>query len=134
MLHQPAYVEVVAERVGPGGFRDPALRAIYQRLAVAAPDRSVADLAIGLDDEAAAVFELLLEESGGLDDAERTVQDCLAALQLERLRDALGEIDRQLPLATGAEQDELMLRKKQLTDEWRSLGGRGWKSFGRTRP
>ncbi len=133
MLHQPAYVEVVAERVGPGDFRDPALRAIYGRLAAAGAERSADALAAGLDDEASGVLELLLEEDGGLDDAERTVQDCLSAMQVERLLEALREIDRQLPLATGAEQDALMVRKKQLTDEWRSLGGRGWKSFGRTR-
>ncbi len=134
MLHQPTYVEVVAEHVGPQEFGEPSLRAIYARLAAAAPDRPVEDLAAGLDEEANAVLQMLLAEDGGLDSAERTVQDCLAALQLQRLRQAMSDIDRQLPLATGAEQDALMVRKKQLTDEWRSLGGRGWKSFDRSRP
>ncbi|HVA56828.1 MAG: DNA primase [Gemmatimonadaceae bacterium] len=134
MLQQPTYVETVAERVGPQEFRDPALRAIYARMAAAATERSTEQLAAGLDDDATAVLEQLLEQGGGDEDVERTVKDCLAALQLERLQDALREIDRQLPLATGAEQDALMVRKQQLTDEWRSLGGRGWKSFGRPRP
>ncbi len=134
MLHQPTYVEVVAEHVGPQEFAEPSLRAIYARLAAAVPDRPVEDLAAGLDEEANAVLQMLLAEDGGMDTAERTVQDCLAALQLQRLRQAMSDIDRQLPLATGAEQDALMVRKKQLTDEWRSLGGRGWKSFDRSRP
>ncbi|HUX34926.1 MAG TPA: DNA primase [Gemmatimonadaceae bacterium] len=134
MLHQPTYVESVAEHVGPDEFRDPALRAIYARLASAPPGWSPADLAVGLDDEATAMLEALLEEGGGMEDADRTVRDCLASLQAERVQDALRDLDRQLSVAAGAEQDQLMLRKKQLTDEWRSLGGRGWKSFGGTRP
>ena len=131
---RPAYVEFIAERVGPQELHDPTLRAIYARLAAAAADRTVEALAAGLDEDATEALQLLLAEDGGLDTAERTVQDCLAALQLERLRLAMLEIDRQLPLATGTEQDTLMLRKKQLSDEWRSLGGRGWKSFNRSRP
>jgi DNA primase len=134
MLHRPTYVEVVAEHVGPQEFEEPSLRGIYARLAAADADRSVEDLSAGLDEEANTVLQMLLAEDGGLESAERTVQDCLAALQVERLRRAMSDIDRQLPLATGAEQDELMVRKKHLTDEWRSLGGRGWKSFNRSRP
>ncbi|HEU4990144.1 MAG TPA: DNA primase [Gemmatimonadaceae bacterium] len=134
MLHQPTYVELVLERVGPDDFREPALRAIYARLAAAGADWAADDLASGLDEDAAVMLQALLAEDGGLDAAERAVQDCLAALQRERLREAMAEIDRQLPLAAGTEQDELMRRKKQLTDEWRSLGGRGWKSFDRSRP
>lgn len=126
MLHQPTYVEVVAEHVGPQEFEDPSLRAIYARLAAADPDRSVDELAAGLDEEANAVLQGLLAEDGGLESAQRTVQDCLTALQLQRLQRAIAEIDGQLPLATGSEQDELMLRKKQLTEESRSLGGRSW--------
>ncbi len=134
MLHHATYVETVAEHVGPQEFRDPALRAIYARMAAAPPDRSTDEIAAGLDDDASAMLGELLEQGGAVEDVERTVKDCLAALQVERLQDALREIDRQLPLATGAEQDALMVRKQQLTDEWRSLGGRGWKSFGRPRP
>jgi DNA primase len=134
MLHQPAYVEVVAEQVGPQEFREPSLRAIYARLAQAEPDRPVETIAAGLDEDATAVLQDLLAESGGLESAARTVQDCLATLQVQRLRQGIDEIDRQLRLAAGDEQDTLMLRKKQLTDEWRALGGRGWKSFDRSRP
>ncbi|OYV62607.1 MAG: hypothetical protein B7Z72_15080, partial [Gemmatimonadetes bacterium 21-71-4] len=133
MLHQRTYVESVAERIGPEEFREPALRAIYARLVSTAGDATVDDLAAGLDEDASAMLESLLAEVGGLEDAGRTVQDCLATLQIQQLHDAMREIDRQLPLAAGSEQDELMLRKKQLSDEWRSLGGRGWKSFGGTR-
>lgn len=134
MLHQPAYVEVVAERVGPGEFGEPSLSAIYARLAAAGPERELEALAAELDEEANAVLQVLLADDGGLESAARTVQDCLAALERERLQLEMAEIDRQLPLASGAEQDELMVRKKVLTDEWRSLGGRGWKSFDRSRP
>ncbi len=134
MLHERVYIERVAERVGPEEFREPSLRAIYARLAAGSGERGVEALAAGLDEDANVVLQMLLAEDGGLETADRTVEDCLAALEVQRLRRAMFDIDRQLPLATGAEQDELMVRKKQLTDEWRSLGGRGWKSFEGTRP
>jgi DNA primase len=126
MLHRPAYVEFIAERVGPQDLHDPALRAIYARLAATLGERGVEEIAAGLDEDASTVLEALLAEDGGLDTADRTVNDCLAALQLQRLRAEIQEIDRQLPLATPEEQDELMVRKKQLTEESRSLGGRSW--------
>jgi DNA primase len=126
MLHRPAYVEFIAERVGPQDLHDPALRAIYARLAATPGERSLEEIAAGLDEDSSAVLETLLAEDGGLDTADRTVNDCLAALQLQRLRAEIQEIDRQLPLATPDEQDGLMVRKKQLTEESRSLGGRSW--------
>ncbi|HVZ79102.1 MAG TPA: DNA primase [Gemmatimonadaceae bacterium] len=133
MVHRPGYVEVVAERIGPQEFHDPLLAAIYARVADAPAGWQVHDLLAGLDADAGVLVQELLGEDGGLDDADRTIRDCLTTLQEQQLRESLREIDRQLPLAQGAEQDELVRRKTQLTDEWRSLGGRGWKSFGRTR-
>ena len=126
MLHRPAYVEIIAEQVGPQEFHDPVLRAIYARLASLPGDRDVEAIAAGLDEDANGVLQELLAEDGGLDTVERTVNDCLAALQLQRLREAMEEIDRQLPLATGPEQDALMMKKQHLRNEWRSLGGRDW--------
>ena len=80
MLHRPAYLEFIAERVGPQDLHDPALRAIYPRLAALPPERGVDEIAAGLDDDAAAILQVLLAEDEGLDTVERTVNDCLAAL------------------------------------------------------
>ncbi len=65
MLRHPTYVEAVAERVGPQEFRDPALREIYARIAAQPADRSTDTLAAGLDDDASAMLERLLEEGEG---------------------------------------------------------------------
>ncbi|MDE3127081.1 MAG: DNA primase [Gemmatimonadota bacterium] len=134
MLHQPTYLEMVAERVGPDDFRDPALRAIYGRIAAAGPDRTVQELASGLDDEAGGVLELLLEEDGGLESADQLVQEYLKRLQLERLQRQRAEIDEHLRIAGEAEKSELLARKQALTEESRLLGGRDWAGFRRTRP
>lgn len=133
MLHQPSYVEFVAERLGPQELRQPSLRAIYAGLAAAGPDWSVEGLAAGLDEESNRMLEMLLAEDGPIESAERIVRDCLAALQVARLEQAIVEVDGQIQLASGAEQDELMRRKLQLAEEKRSLGGRSWK-LNRSRP
>jgi hypothetical protein len=132
MLHQRRYVEVVLERMSPQEFSEPSLRAIYARLA-AGEDPSVEELAAGLDEQAAEMLSELLADDQRLEDADRGVHDSLAALKVHRLEAKLHEIDRQLPLAKGTEQDELLVKKKQLTEEWRLLGGRRHKMVGETR-
>jgi DNA primase len=134
LVHRPAYVEVVAERIGPDDLENPSLRAIYGRLTGTAPEWSIEQLASGLDDEAGGVLEQLVAEGGGLEDADRLVYDYLGRLQLQRLRREREEIDHQLPLANDAEKTALLARKKALSEESRSLGGRDWPTFRKTRP
>jgi DNA primase len=133
MLHRRSQVEFVAERAGPQDFHEPSLRAIYARMAAAISDPTVGDLAEGLDERANAVLQQLLAEDGGLDDVERTVQDCLAKLHLKRLREEREEIDRQLPLASDADKTALISRKQVLAEESRSLGGRDWPTLRHSR-
>ncbi|HET7631588.1 MAG TPA: DNA primase [Gemmatimonadaceae bacterium] len=126
MLHQPVYLDTVAEHVGPQEFRDATLRAIYAQLAVATPNSTVEDIVQGLDEEATAVVQQLMAEDGGLDAADRVVRDCLASLQRQQLMQEIQELDGQIPLAAGTEQDALIARKQELSAELKSLGGRSW--------
>ena len=132
MLHRPSHVEFVAERLGPQEFHDPLLGAIYGRLAALGADRTIEQLAEGLTEEEGTLLEELLSQDTGLDDADRVVKDCLDTLQLQRLSNEMSDIDRQMGLAQGTEQDDLMQRKQQLSKESRALGGRTWKGFGKT--
>ena len=129
LLHRPAYVEQVAERVGSESFHDLVLRRIYQAIVAEGPEVDAATIAGGLDEEAVAEMQALLEESGGLDRADEIVAGSLAALHERDLAARMEEIDALMPLASADEKDSLTLEKMQLSDELRALGSRRWKQF-----
>jgi hypothetical protein len=41
----------------------------------------------------------------------------------------MSEIDRELPIASDSQKDELTSEKRKLMEELRRLGGRWWKKF-----
>jgi DNA primase len=129
LLHRPAYVEQVAERVGAESFHDLVLRGIYEAIVEEGPEADAATLAGKLDDDATAEMQALLEESGGLDRADEIVAGSLGALHERDLDARMDEIDALMPLASTEEKDALTLEKMQLRDELRALGSRRWKQF-----
>jgi DNA primase len=129
LLHRPAYLEQVIERVGTESFRDPELRDIFAALLEKGADAGAEALAEGLDVGAVEAMQELLEEPGGLDHADEAVSGSLALLHERELTERLAEIDRELPLANSAEKDELTREKMRLRDELRRLGSRSWKQF-----
>jgi DNA primase len=128
LLHKRQYVEEVAEDIGPESFRDAVLGLIFNHL-VAAPDDSLESMAAVMDDEAVAVLNALAEDAGGLDTANRIVQDCVQALKRRGLIDEINEVGRDLELADDAEKDKLVRRKQELALEIKALGGKHWPSF-----
>ena len=132
LVHRRQHVEAVAERIGAESFRDERLADIFGELVVA-PDDALDVLALRLDDESVALLNELSENQGGLDVPSRIIDDCISALKQRELGDQLDVIDRELPLADDGEKNALVRRKQQLTAEIKALGGRRWKSFGRTR-
>lgn len=132
LLHRRQHVEAVAERLGAASFREPRLAKIFTGL-VTSPDVSIEGLAAALDEETVALVNELSRSEGGLDVPARIIEDCLSVLRQRELGEEIDAIDRELPLADDAEKDKLMRRKQQLTTEITALGGRRWKSFGRTR-
>lgn len=132
LLHRRQHLEAVAEQVGIESFRDPALAEIFGHL-VSSSTIGIDALATILDEEAVTALNDLLASNGGLDVPARIIQDCVSVLRQRELGAEIDAIDRELPLAGDAEKDRLVRRKQQLTSEINALGGRRWKSFGRTR-
>jgi DNA primase len=129
LLHRPAYLEQIIERVGADSFRDPELRSIFAALVSTDAEGGPEALAEALDADSIEAMQELLEESGGLDHADEAVTGSLALLHERELTERLAEIDREMPLANSDEKDQLTNEKIQLRDELRRLGSRSWKQF-----
>jgi hypothetical protein len=121
MLTSRVMVERIAERIGPGEFRDARYREIFEKLAVVGPDTIIGDVASGLSAPAVSVIESLLEMQGAIVDVERTVNDCLARLELRNRRELNARIQRDLKMATPAETDRLIAEKQANSEEIRRL-------------
>jgi DNA primase len=133
LLHQRRYIEAVAERIGADVFTDSAYRAIFNELVTREPDASVVDIAAVLDEEATEVLQELMNENGGLDRAEETVEAGINALLSRDIATRMTELDRLLPLADADQKDDLIREKRRLAIEMQALGRPRWKSFNSTR-
>jgi DNA primase len=129
LLHRPSYFEQVVERVGVEQLRDPELAEIFAALISLGPEAPRIDLAESLDEDAVEVLQELLEETGGLEHADKAVAGSLAALQVRELARRMEEIDSLMPLAGNDEKDALMQEKVQLRDELNLVGKGSWKQF-----
>jgi DNA primase len=121
LLTVPGQMERIAERIGPGEFRDARYREIFERLMQPLPDEGTTALALRLSPPAAEALEALLAEPGAIVDVERTVSDSLAKLDLRSRQDQSDEIQRLMVAATGAEKDRLMKEKQAISEEIRRL-------------
>ena len=133
LLHHRRYVEPAAERIGADTFADPVYRAIFQQLAAHDPETPLDEVAAALDEEATAVLQELIEERGGLDRVEETIDASINALASRGIAERLSEIDRLLPLAASDEKDQLIHEKRRLAAEMQALGRPRWKHFNSTR-
>jgi DNA primase len=129
MLHRRDYVEVVAERVGADNFGDSPYRAIFSELTTHDEDVPLDEIAAALDDEATNVLQELMNETGGLDRVQETIDASINALLARSIADRMTEIDRELPLADAAQKDELIKEKRQLQLQMQALGRQRWKGF-----
>ncbi len=130
LLHRPSYFEQVIERVGEESFRDPEMRRIFAALVAHGAEAGPDVLAERLDGDAVVVMQSLLEENGGLDHADETVSGSLSAMHERNLTERMSEIDREMPIASDAQKDELTKEKMALFKELGSLGGgQWWKKF-----
>ena len=133
MLHDRRYVEPIAERIGADNFLDPIYREIFSELVTLGPEATIGEIAGSFDEEAIGVLEELMAEQGGLDRSNEIVDGSLGALESRRLDERLAEIDREMPLATPDEKDDLIREKEQLRREIQALGRPRYKSFRATR-
>ena len=121
MLTSRALVERIVERIGPGEFRDERYREIFERLAAVSPDAVIGDVAAGMSAASQSVLETLLEEQGAVIDVERTVNDCLARLELRTRKEVNARLQRDLMVATPAEADRLIAERQANAEEIRRL-------------
>ena len=129
LLHRPAYFEQVVERTGEESFRDPWMRRIFAALVAHGVDAGPDVLAGHLDGDSVVVMQELLEEIGGLDHADETVNGSLLAMHERNLTERMSEIDREMPIASDSQKDELTREKMVLFKELGTLGGQWWKKF-----
>jgi DNA primase len=129
LLHQRRFIENVAERIGPEMLSEPVYRDIFRALTGGDPDRPIDEIVAPLDEEATAVVQELVEETGGIDRAEETIGAGINALLARGLADRLSEIDRLLPLAPADDKDALIREKTRLAAEMQALGRPRWKHF-----
>ena len=134
MLHRRAMVESVAERLGPDSFRDPDYREIYEVLLSMGEEADVLEVAAALSDEAAGTMRDLYEEpivdpEGRM--LEVSIDDCVGILRAREIEERLGEIDRELPLASDKQKDGLLKEKGDLLGEFKLLGGKSYKRYRR---
>jgi len=78
------------------------------------------------------LLEELLEEHESVSDVESTIERSVAMLRVRELEGRLAAIDRELPLATDAEKDQLIEEKVRLRRQIADLGGVGMR-FGKSR-
>jgi hypothetical protein len=133
LLHVRPQVDILSERVGPDSFRDPAYRDIYRALVDLGSDASVEELAQHLQPETVEVMHELLGEAEAVMRPEKTISYGLAVLRVRQVQQRLGRIDAELQIADDAEKDQLTREKTELMREVRSLGGLGYKTFGKSR-
>ncbi|HYC53281.1 MAG TPA: DNA primase [Gemmatimonadaceae bacterium] len=134
LLHRRQDIEAVAEHLGPENFREPWLAEIFTRL-VEEPDASFEALANTVDDDAARLFQDLVENRGGLQEYTKIIKDSIAAFRQREIGERMRELDEQMTFADADMKDRLNLEKERLQDELRSLGApRHWKKFKSHRP
>ena len=131
MIHVRARLEAIAERVSADDFWYPPHRRIFTALLSQGADATPEELAAALGDEDVPLLQELLEEHASVSDVDRTVEGSVAMLRVRELDARLAAIDRELPLATDAEKDQLIAEKGRLRRQIEDLGGVGMR-FGKS--
>jgi len=129
LLHQRRYVDRAAERIGPDMFADPVYRAIFIELATQDHEATIDEIAANLDEEATQVLQELLDERGGLDRSEESIDGSIKSLLSREVAARMNEIDGLMSLADGDKWTELVAEKKRLQAEMAALGRQRWKGF-----
>jgi DNA primase len=129
MLHRPAHIESVAEKLGPENFRDLGYRRIYERLLVAGGEMEIQRISFGLDEEEIAVLEHLMQERDAVIDVDRIIGDSIAFVRARSLDEEMRRIDRLLAVADNDQQTALIRQKTELNRERGVLGKGGFKAF-----
>ena len=132
MIHVRARMEAIAERVSADDFWYPPHRRVFAALLSQGPDATPEELAGALKEEDVPLLQELLEEHAAVSDVDSTIEGSVAMLRVREIDARLAAIDRELPLATDAEKDQLIEEKGRLRRQIEDLGGVGMR-FGKSR-
>ena len=132
MLHVRSRMEAIAERVSADDFWHPPHRRIFAALLASGPDATPEELAGALEDDDVPILQDLLDEHASVTDVDSTIEGSVAMLRVRELDARLAAIDREMPLATDAEKDQLIEEKGRLRRQIEDLGGVGMR-FGKSR-
>jgi len=133
VLADPDRLDMVADRIGAERFQDPDLRAIFRAMLAAGGEYTIEGLAAVLDEDAVEVLDEIAGDEGAPGDPARAVADSIAVLAMRDIHARLGEIDREVTLATDEQKTTLIAEKQRLQEEIRLLGQSPNKSFKFTR-
>ncbi len=126
LLHLPHHLERVVEATGAEVFRDSDLQEIFRALIEHGPDADVEALSSGLGPDAIDRLQQLLEERGGLENADATVDGFIARIRGQEMSAESEEVQGLLRIANEAEQDQLLREKQRIAREKRALGVQDW--------
>lgn len=129
LLHQRRFTDNAAERIGPVMFADPVYRAIFVELTTQDHEATIDEIAANLDEEATQVLQQLLDERGGVDRAEESIDGAVKQLISREVAARMNEIDRHMSLADDKGKDALIAEKRRLQAELNALGRQRWKGF-----
>jgi DNA primase len=111
MLLSRPQVERVAERLGPGSFREPLYRELFTILLELGESGSVEAIAARLSPSGIKVLEDLLAQPDAILDVEQSVDDAIRALERIRLETRNKEIDDLIRVASEEEKNALLMEK-----------------------
>jgi len=132
MLHVRSRMEAIAERVSADDFWHTPHRRLFSALLTHGAEATPDQLAAVLQEEDVPILQELLEEHASVSDVDRTIEGSVAMLRVRELEARLAAIDRELPLATDAEKNQLIEEKGRLRRQTEDLGSVGMR-FGKSR-
>ncbi len=124
MLRERAWVERIAERYGPEGFRDARLATLFRALLAHQPDAELSDVLAGVDQEVIELAESLLSQV----EAPSDIEFALRKLELRALSQQISDIQELIKQASPEERPALMARQTRLARDRQALlhpGSRG---------
>jgi DNA primase len=124
MLRERSWVERIAERFGPDGFRDGRYATLFRALLAHGPEAELSVVFDGLEEELLLLAEQLLAQH----EAPSDVEWSLMKLHRRELEAHMVELQQRIAETTGEEQRALMSAKAELARERQALlhpSGRG---------
>jgi DNA primase len=134
LLHVRSNIEVAVETVGPDQLHDFALADIYRALLSGSPDDPVEVLASRLAPDSTDRFNELLNDPIG--EGEKYSENFAALLAHFRgiaVKKELHEKQREMPIASLDQQDDILSNMERLRNEKNAMGDRSFKGYGPAR-